>query len=265
MRYILITIVFAYNNRNKQIRILSQKYFVTYFFVTLIRLYVTDIVSLYSTAYRKLPFELGPLPPHPPDCCILAQLEAKKSIQKQNIKQKRRGRKQLKNKNNIVEDEQTASTPIANVASTSNQINTNNNEDTNSSLSTKDQVEQQSNKDEKIQKKLKKLRRQLEVQRGAVKNAAAAVKVKQEISTSPIFFSSSITTRGESARPVLTIKTETMEKKMHKRNLLKDFAASKDGEKLAASIKRGKQNCTYFNFNIMFLNCFIPNIEFCVK
>lgn len=44
-----------------------------------------------SLAYRKLPFELGPLPPLQPDCCLLSKIAAIKATKQQKTKRAARG------------------------------------------------------------------------------------------------------------------------------------------------------------------------------
>lgn len=69
-----------------------------------------------------------------------------------------------------------------------------------------------------MQKRLMKIQKQLELQ--PVIQPSAKCDVKR---SSSVYFTSSLSSRGD-ARSVLTIKSETIEKKMHRRNLMKDFA-----------------------------------------
>lgn len=49
-------------------------------------IYSLFVVSISIIAYRKLPYELGPLPPLQPDCCILSKLAAIKATKQQKTK-----------------------------------------------------------------------------------------------------------------------------------------------------------------------------------
>lgn len=69
-----------------------------------------------------------------------------------------------------------------------------------------------------MQKRLMKIQKQLELQ--PVIQPLAKSDVKR---SSSVYFTSSLSPRVD-ARSVLTIKSETIEKKMHRRNLMKDFA-----------------------------------------
>lgn len=71
-----------------------------------------------------------------------------------------------------------------------------------------------------MQKRLMKIQKQLELQPVIPQSAKSDVK-----RSSSVYFTSSLSPRGD-ARSVLTIKSETIEKKMHRRNLMKDFAPS---------------------------------------
>lgn len=139
---------------------------------------------------------MGPLPPHPADCCVVANIEKIRSLKVPLSGRRKKTRQRLKDaKNSKLESEKLAENQAI-----------------------KKPIDEQ-----RIQKKLNKLQKQLEVQNPATKKNNTFLKTSGQ-KTLPVYFSSTVTTRGDAAKPIqLSIKSETMEKKMHKRNLLKDF------------------------------------------
>lgn len=199
---------------------------------------------------------MGPLPPHSADCCHLAKLiGTKKGAKKNNRKNKKidcaAAATTLQPQSlPLLHASATvnSSSPAATVAESENQL------DDQKRLAdvSEEMAKKLQNEELKIQKRLLKIQKQLEVQRpipppssqtqtgdggggggsgNSCNNNSTSRDTNKKSGTSAMFFSSSISTRGD-ARSMLTIKTaETIEKKLHRRNLMKDFVPNLNGGK----------------------------------
>lgn len=195
-----------------------------------------------STAYRKLPFELGPLPPHPPDCCHLSKLRSSKT-NRQNSQPKNRNKKLKITKN-----------PTRTITSI---IEEHPQQEVTAEQEAADEMKRLLD-EQLLQKRLVKIQRQLEVQKPGSMTPTCDVRsfsfpLQQPASKkSPVYFTASV----DATRPaVLTLKSEPLEKKMHKRNIMRDFepssSVSGSSSNMGKSVptEEAKRNSFLFDIN----------------
>lgn len=169
------------------------------------------VFLLLILAYRKLPYEIGPLPPLAPNCCSLSKIAHKKANTNKVDRRFKCYRDQKKLKMKPPENETTTT-----ITTTTTTITTPTTTHPNPFPPTSTTEKAATNHEQlpmKISREIANLQR----------NGSRTSKSK-----SPLIFASSLGSTRSDSRPILTIKSttpnETLNKLSHKRNLINDFA-----------------------------------------